>query len=140
MHAENMTSNNADFYFIAATVLIFAQLFRTTGIAAVMAGYAGIPLLGRPVPHDFLRLLPPFYDYVLSLAVIPVAIEFYKRTRSGWKMAVTFGIVGLLDAIQGVALGVIGFDIFLLPAGIWVIVNILLLFILFRPHVKYLTT
>jgi len=125
-------------YMTIATVLIVTQLFRTTGIAAVIAGYARVPLLGKPVPHDFLRLLPPFFDYVLSLAVIPVAIEFYHRTRSGWRLAVAFAVVGLLDAIQGVTLGMIGFDIFLLPASIWVVANIALLILLYRPEVKQL--
>ena len=125
-------------YFITAIVLIVAQLFRTTGIAAVIAGYARVPLIGMPVPHDFLRLLPPFFDYVLSLAVIPVAIEFNRRTLTGWKLAVAFGIIGLIDAVQGVILGIIGFDIFILPASIWVIANIALLFILYRSDVKVL--
>ena len=123
-------------YFVVAVVLIVAQLFRTTGIAAVIAGYARVPLLGMPVPHDFLRLLPPFFDYVLSLAVIPVAIEFNRRTRTGWKLAVAFAIVGLIDAIQGVTLGIIGFDIFTLPASTWVMANVALLFILYRSDVR----
>ncbi len=131
-----LRSTHTNVYFITATVLIVAQIFRTTGIVAVIAGYARVPLLGLPVPHDFLRLLPPFFDYTLSLAVFPVAIEFYKKTSTGWKLALAFGVIGLLDAIQGVILGVIGFDIFLLPASIWVVANIALLVILYQPKVR----
>jgi hypothetical protein len=114
------------------TVLIIAHLFCTTGIAAVIAGYAGVPLLGMPVPHDFLPLLPPFLDYVLSLAVIPVAIEAHHGTRDGWILAVAFSIIGLVDAILGESLALVGFDIFLIPATAWIIATNALLVILSR--------
>jgi hypothetical protein len=111
-----------------------AQLFRTTGIVAVIAGYAQVPLIGMAVPHDFLPLLPPFFDYVLSLAVIPVAIEYHRGTRDGWILGVAFSIIGLVDAVLGETLAIVGFDIFLIPATVWIVVNIALLLILLRPE------
>jgi hypothetical protein len=114
-------------------VLIMAQLFRTTGIVAVIAGYAGVPLIGLPVPQGFLPLLPPFFDYVLSLGVIPVAIEYHRGTHSGWVLAVAFSIIGLVDALLGELLAIIGFDLFLIPATVWIVTNIALLVILHGP-------
>jgi hypothetical protein len=107
---------------LAVIVLVMTQLLRTTGIAAGIAGYARVPLL------------PPFLEFALSLAVIPVAIEYYRGTRQGWSLTVAFAIIGLVDAILGESLAIIGFEIFLIPASIWIVSNIALLAILFGPE------
>jgi galactitol-specific phosphotransferase system IIC component len=45
----------------------------------------------------------------------------------------TFSIIGLIDAIRGEILAIIGFGIFLIPATIWIVTNIALLAIVNGP-------
>jgi hypothetical protein len=58
------------------------------------------------------------------------AAEAYLQQRA----AVVFSVIGLLDAILGETLAIIGFDIFVIPASIWIVTNIVLLVILYRPE------
>jgi hypothetical protein len=58
--------------------------------------------------------------------------ETHRGTHTGWVLAVTFSIIGLIDAIVGEILAIIGFDIFLIPATIWIVTSIALLAILDR--------
>jgi hypothetical protein len=60
------------------------------------------------------------------------------RTRKDlgrwWSMAVAFSIIGLVDALLGESLAIIGFELFLIPASAWIVANIALLVILFGPE------
>lgn len=49
-------------------------------------------------------------------------------------MVVVFPLIGLVDAIFGESLATIGSDIFLIQASAWIVANIGLLVILFRPE------
>jgi len=46
---------------------------------------------------------------------------------------VAFSIIGLVDALLGELLAIIGFDLFLIPATVWIVTNIALLVILHGP-------
>jgi predicted small integral membrane protein len=72
-------------------------------------------------------------DHVLSPAVIPVALEYYHGTRQGWVLAVAFALIGLVDAILSNLLAIAGLDLFLIPASAWIVADIALLAILYRP-------
>jgi hypothetical protein len=64
-----------------------------------------------------------------------------EDARRGWKlavsvliMAVVFSLIGLVDAILGESLAIIGFDMFMIPASAWIVANIAMLMILFGPE------
>jgi hypothetical protein len=65
-----------------------------------------------------------------------VHVETYEKAGKGWQWAVIvlFAVIGLVDTVLGESLAIIGFEIFLIPAGAWIVANIALIVILLGPE------